>query len=163
VVKDSAGQMLVAQLTEHTGQPRVAFQVTLQPGTRRPFDLRSGKQDGATDLWVEDSETALRLGNAHIGIELRKMLQDVVVLQMPLGGGARRWLLGTPALAESLAPLDSKNGKPAPLLQRYLIKHGDFPLDEVEDYFLEWPGDRIKHPPILRCRTISERRAKVGI
>ena len=72
-----------------------------------------------------------------------------VVLQLPLGGGARRWMLGTPPLAESVAPLAATDRRVAPLPQKYLIKHGDFPLDEVKDYVLEWPGDLANYPRLF--------------
>jgi len=73
----------------------------------------------------------------------------MVSLQLPLGGGARRWMLGTPPLAESVAPLAAKDVRVAPLPQKYLIKHGDFPLDEVKDYVLEWPGDVSNYPRLF--------------
>jgi hypothetical protein len=83
VLSDEDGRMLPAQLTEVSGQPHVAFQVTLPPNARLSFDLSPGEQAAATDLWVEESGTALRLGNAHIGIELRKELH---ANEAPIGG-----------------------------------------------------------------------------
>jgi hypothetical protein len=79
--------------------------------------------------------------------------QGVVVLQMPLGGGARQWMLATPDLRESLAPLASNEAETTPLPQRYLIKHGDFPLDEVKDYVLEWPADGLMNPHLFVSAT----------
>ena len=73
----------------------------------------------------------------------------IVVLQLPLGGGGRTWMLGTPPTEESIALLTSKNRKVAPLPQRYLIKHGDFPLDEVKDYVLDWSGDHENYPRLF--------------
>ena len=73
----------------------------------------------------------------------------IVALQLPLGGGARRWMLGTPPQAESVAPLAAKDSRVAPLPQKYLIKHGDFPLDEVKDYVLEWAGDLANYPRLF--------------
>lgn len=75
--------------------------------------------------------------------------KDGVVAEMPLGGGSRTWLLGTPSREESLAPLAGKNLRIAPLPQRYLIKYGDFPLDVVKDYVLDWPGDHDNYPRLF--------------
>ena len=64
----------------------------------------------------------------------------------PLGGGQRRWMLATPDKETSIQPLSEKQRKVAPLPQAFLVKHGDFPLDEVKDYVLDWPGDISHHP-----------------
>ena len=75
--------------------------------------------------------------------------KEGIVAELPLGGGGRTWMLGTPAREESLAPLAGKNLRIAPLPQRYLIKHGDFPLDVVKDYVLDWPGDHDNYPRLF--------------
>ena len=75
--------------------------------------------------------------------------KDGIVAEMPIGGGSRIWLLGTPSREESLAPLSGKNLRIAPLPQRYLIKYGDFPLDVVKDYVLDWPGDHDNYPRLF--------------
>ncbi len=87
---------------------------------------------------------------------------DVVTLHMPLGGGQRKWLLGTPPRGESIAPLEAANRKVAPLPQRYVIKHGDFPLDEVKDYVLEWPGEHDDYPRLfVRKQDLADLRSKL--
>lgn len=56
---------------------------------------------------------------------------------------------GNPLYEESVAPLTGKNLRMAPLPQRYLIKHGDFPLDLVKDYVLDWNGDHDNYPRLF--------------
>jgi hypothetical protein len=73
----------------------------------------------------------------------------VTVLQFPLSGGRRRWMLGVPDKAQSIKPLSEKNRNVSPPPQDYLIKHGDFPLDEVKDYVLEWDGDHENYPRLF--------------
>lgn len=75
--------------------------------------------------------------------------KDGCFAEMPLGGGTRTWMLGVPNYAESVAPLTGKNSRVAPLPQRYLIKHGDFPLELVKDYALEWNGDHDNYPRLF--------------
>ena len=75
--------------------------------------------------------------------------KDGLVAEMSLGGGSRKWMLGTPLYQESVAPLTGKNLRIAPLPQRYLIKHGDFPLDLVKDYVLDWNGDHDNYPRLF--------------
>ena len=75
--------------------------------------------------------------------------KDEVFAELPLGGGSRIWMLGTPARDESLAPLKGQNLRIAPLPQKYLIKHGDFPLEVVKDYVLEWKGDHENYPRLF--------------
>lgn len=88
--------------------------------------------------------------------------QNGVFAEMPIGGGSRTWMLGTPARAESIAPLKGKDLRIAPLPQRYLIKHGDFPLDVVKDYALEWDGDHDNYPRLFVSRKgLATLRAKL--
>ncbi len=73
----------------------------------------------------------------------------IETLAFPLAGGRRIWMLGTPDKAASVAVLAEKNKCVAPLPQQYLIKHGDFPLDEVKDYVLSWRGDHVNYPRLF--------------
>ena len=75
--------------------------------------------------------------------------QGLTVLRMPLGGGSRHWMLGTPLRSESVDLASNQAGSKAPLPQQYLIKHGDFPLNEVKDYVLNWPGDHTDYPRLF--------------
>ncbi|QDU92869.1 heparinase II/III family protein [Lignipirellula cremea] len=87
---------------------------------------------------------------AHVSLPVSMQIQDGVArVAFPLGGGRRQWLLGAPEKATSLAVLAEKNRKAAPEPQRLLIKHGDFPLDEVKDYVLTWEGDHQQYPRLL--------------
>ncbi len=94
----------------------------------------------------------------------------ITVLDFPLSGGRRRWMLGVPDRAESIKPLSGKKLNVSPLPQDYLIKYGDFPLNEVKDYVLEWDGDHDNYPrlfidkrdlPALR-KTLKPDRSRAG-
>jgi len=69
-----------------------------------------------------------------------------VTVALPLGGGERHWMLATPDKQQSIDVLSQKQRRVSPLPQQYLIKHGDFPLDEVKEYVLEWGGESERHP-----------------
>ena len=75
--------------------------------------------------------------------------QNRVAAEFPLGGGSRVWMMGAPDQAESLAPLSAEQRKLAPLPHKYLIKHGDFPLDEIKDYVLSWDHGPQQHPRLF--------------
>jgi|GEM_PF-4318550 len=70
------GEMpLSCQLSDLSDQPRIAFQVTLTPGATQTYRLEKATGPTASDLRIEDSAQTLRIGNAHIGIALRKTLK----------------------------------------------------------------------------------------
>lgn len=89
---------------------------------------------------------------------------------LPLKGGARAWMIEALDKETSLAPLYGKNLHQAPLPQQYQIKHGDFPLDRVKDYVLQWPGKDGDHPRLAMtkkdisasCRNASIEPAKLA-
>jgi len=87
----------------------------------------------------------------QVGLKLPAQTEEgeVVAVSFPLGGGNRFWMLGTPDKEQSISVLAEKNRRVAPLPQQYLIKHGDFPLDVVKDYALEWPGDHDIYPRLF--------------
>ena len=69
---------------------------------------------------------------------------------LPLKTGTRKWLITALDKDQSLKPLYSNNLYQAPLPQQYHIKYGDFPLDRVKDYVLQWKGDdQVGHPRLL--------------
>ncbi|MCA9039418.1 MAG: hypothetical protein KDA65_03625 [Planctomycetaceae bacterium] len=72
-----------------------------------------------------------------------------VALSLPLSGGGRYWLLGSPDKADSLKVLSEKQKNRTSLPQYYVIKYGDFPLDEVKDYVLDWEGDHENYPRLF--------------
>ncbi|HQZ66815.1 MAG TPA: hypothetical protein PLY87_17105, partial [Planctomycetaceae bacterium] len=87
---------------------------------------------------------------AQLAPELAATVENgIVMLKFPLGGGERNWMLATPPAEESLVPLKAENRKISPLPHEYLIKYGDFPLDEVKDYVLDWPGDHENYPRLF--------------
>jgi hypothetical protein len=86
----------------------------------------------------------------HVELKVPAQAEDgLVTVSFPLGGGKRVWMLGTPDKAQSVGVLSEKNLKISPLPQQYLIKHGDFPLDVVKDYVLEWEGDHDTYPRLF--------------
>ena len=78
-----------------------------------------------------------------------EMRGGIPMLPLPIGGGRRIWMLGTPDKATSVDVLKAKNTRVAALPQKYVIKHGNFPLDEVKDYVLEWEGDHKNYPRLF--------------
>ncbi len=86
----------------------------------------------------------------HVGVNVPAQIEDgQVSVAFPLGGGSRAWMLGTPDKNQSISALAEKNRRVAPLPQHYLIKHGDFPLNEVKDYVLSWEGDHENYPRLF--------------
>ncbi|MBC8115136.1 MAG: hypothetical protein H7062_12200, partial [Candidatus Saccharimonas sp.] len=73
-----------------------------------------------------------------------------LVARFPLRGGTRKWMIGAFDKESCLSIMQGTvvqgaRGpvvvKHATLPQKFVIKHGDFPLDRVKDYILDWPGD----------------------
>ena len=73
-----------------------------------------------------------------------------LVARFPLRGGTRQWMIGAFDNESCLSIMREtvvQGGrgpvavKHATLPQKFVIKHGDFPLDRVKDYVLDWPGD----------------------
>ena len=87
-------------------------------------------------------------------VEIRRA-GATIVADFSLTGGARQWLLGALGKTQSLQPLAQTTEK-IPLLaalpQQYLVKYGDFPLDEIKDYPSQWPSDDDGHPRLLVTR-----------
>ena len=71
----------------------------------------------------------------------------------PLLWGRRQWMLGTTDRDRSLLNVTKdpnvEDRQSSPLPQLLLIKHGDFPLDLVKDYQLEWADNQSKHPHMI--------------
>jgi len=78
-----------------------------------------------------------------------KLVDGNVVVPFKLGGGKRKWMIGTPDKSTSIAGLAEKNRRLSPRPQRLLIKHGDFPLNEVKNFVLEWKGDHSIYPNLF--------------
>ncbi len=71
--------------------------------------------------------------------------------RFPLRGGTRKWMIGSFDKAASLSIMKETEtiGARGPITvlratlpQKYLIKHGDFPLERVNNYVLDWPNDK---------------------
>ncbi len=67
----------------------------------------------------------------------------LAAVDLPLGGGRREWMLAAIDQAESVAAVGKRVAPPP---QKLVIKHGDFPLDEVKDFVLDWKSDDDNHP-----------------
>ena len=99
-------------------------------------------------VWVDppaDPAARKAAGRSPARLLLRREKNDLA-LGFPLGGGRRRWMIAA-LRAEACLTL-IRQGKPyqAPLPQQFLIKHGDFPLDRIKDYVLDWKGDHDNYP-----------------
>jgi len=113
----------------------------------------------APSLWV-DPEQDRRLRPA-VRIPLVLTEEDGLAAAFELKTGARKWLLAALDQTESLEVLAGKDRVRAPLPQRFLIKHGNFPLDKVRDYVLEWTQRRDEHPRLfLRPEQLAEHRRR---
>lgn len=76
-----------------------------------------------------------------------------LTLSFPLGTGSRSWLLACPPQLKSTASLDSKNLSLAPDCQQLVIRHGDFPFDQVRQWVLDWQGDHDNYPRLFLNRS----------
>ncbi len=103
---------------------------------------------------------------AQVAPQVQAKLHDgVMTLEMPVRGGRRLWLLGSLDKTRSANILMEKNRRVAPPPQHLVIKHGDFPLNAVKDFVLDWSGDADNHPllyirkrdlPTLKSRLASD-------
>jgi hypothetical protein len=87
--------------------------------------------------WVEPGKTNWSTAVA--------VARDGAALNFQLRGFQRKWMIL--ALPKDIALALSKDS--APLPQRYLIKYGDFPLNQIKDDALEWPDRALAHPRLF--------------
>ena len=122
-------------------------------------------------LYNASDARMLVLAALHPGVWVDPAKKNVAAAQIPLtvkdgvlsaafglNEGRREWMIAALDKTQSLSVFDHKEELAkqklfmalTPLPQQYLIKHGDFPLDLVKDYVLEWPEDPAeKHPRLL--------------
>ncbi len=100
-----------------------------------PDFLAVGLRDPA--CWVRPEKTAW-----PTSIEIGK---GGLALPFQLRGLERKWMLITLPKERALEP--TKGSAPPP--QQLLIKHGDFPLQEVKNEVLEWPDRGLAHPRLF--------------
>jgi hypothetical protein len=108
-------------------------------------------------LWVDPAwaGTAPRVAG-HLNVAVR---DGIPTADFPLAGGRREWLLATLDQAASLALVGTRAAPPP---HKLVIKHGDFPLDRVKDFVLEWKGDHENHPRLyVKKADIPELRKRV--
>ena len=76
-----------------------------------------------------------------------------LTLYFPLGTGSRSWMVACPPQLSSTAVLESKDLKTAPDCQQLVIRHGDFPFDQVRNWIFDWPGDHDNYPRLFLSRS----------
>lgn len=119
-------------------------------------------------LWIDPSVAAEKRSAAQV---LVTQADDNLWATFPLRGGRRQWMIAAfdqQAALELPAPLPSGRGEPisraATLPQRYLIKHGDFPLDRVKDVTASWKDTQQAHPrPLVSDASLREFRQRFPI
>jgi hypothetical protein len=143
------------------GMPDLPGSTSAKPQDPRPDMLVVGLLKPS--LWVDPKWK----GRAEqVGPNVQAAVRDgLMTLDMPVRGGCRVWLLGALDKEESAEILMQKNRRVAPPPGKLIIKHGDFPLNKVKDYVLDWEGDQDNHPvlfvrkadlPALRSRLVSD-------
>ena len=100
-------------------------------------------------LWTTPEQHAQGRGMPRVPVTLNN---SELSMRLPLEEGERRWMLCALPRGESVSLLDEKRPYLAPPPQQYLIKHGDFPLDLVKDYVLDWEADLEGHPRLFLTR-----------
>ena len=102
--------------------------------------------------WVDPKRNAGQLPQSPASVEFNLDAGSLKGV-FPLGWGARRWLMAnvdkTESLKELSKPALSADRYRSPLSQQCVIKHGDFPLDMVKEYTLQWSGDFEDFPRLL--------------
>jgi len=99
----------------------------------------------------------------QVGANVKTAVRDgLMTVAMPVEGGRRAWLLGALDKTDSVAILKQKNRRVAAPPQKLIIKHGDFPLDKVKDFVLDWKGDEHNHPLLhVRKQDVPELRKQL--
>jgi len=102
---------------------------------------------GFASLWVDPTmDPAKRAAPAANLVKDEQGLH----LDFDLKNGQRQWMIMTPDKDASLASLtDPAKLNDVSLPHALLIKHGQFPLNVVKDYILDWPSDREPFPHLL--------------
>lgn len=122
-----------------------------KPSTKTPVEE---PRDAASDMlvigllkpsvWVDPKwKGRAKQPGSHANVAVR---DGLVAVDLPVAGGRRTWLLGALSQRESVEILSRSIRRVAPPPQQLVIKHGDFPLDQVKDYVLDWPGDHTNFP-----------------
>jgi hypothetical protein len=160
--KNAIGQNIVADI-----QPGNVF--TLEPWLRwwvQPAEgpVFSVYKDAGTDLLaVGASEAGLWVDpDMPEGERAAPRAQAVrdgqgLHLDFVLRNGKRKWMLMALDKAACLAAMAGPEWPYiTPLPHQVVIKHGQFPLDTVKDYMLEWSGVETNHPSLLITRTQAQ-------
>ncbi|MBI2437444.1 MAG: hypothetical protein HYV36_01325 [Lentisphaerae bacterium] len=115
--------------------------------------LAIGAREAGT--WVDPSVAAAKRSPARIDL---MRTERGLEMRFPLRLGQRKWLIATVDKDACLAGMkDEKAALEAPLPQQYLIKHGDFPLNVVKDYVLQWKVDHTKYPNLFLTKADVEK------
>jgi len=92
------------------------------------------------DIWVDPTVSAEDRAQGYGELTVDSIDKTDVRLSYQIKTGARRWLIAMPDKTASLAPLSLPEADRyvCPSVQKSVIKHGNFPLDVVKDYVLQW-------------------------
>ncbi len=126
------------------------FQSPIQGAT---FSLH---KDGHSDLLMIGAGMAGRWIDPEIPSDQRQPANAVLTcggegklhLDFTLKSGQRHWLIGALTANEALSMEDDQYPV-TPLVQQYVIKHGQFPLDRIKDQILRWDLSKAEYPGLL--------------
>ena len=85
------------------------------------------------DEWLAEADAAKQRTLHPIKVTLK---DGVATLRFPIEGARRVWLLAVLPRSDAI-DMSMLGRNIAPMPQQLVIKHGDFPLDEVKDYVLD--------------------------
>jgi hypothetical protein len=106
---------------------------------------------GALDpsLWVDVDKLRAKVPQSKPQVPV-SIEDGGIYAGFDLTGGLRRWTIAALGKTESLKVLGGKDSAVGKLTlpHSYIVKYGDFPLDRVKDYVLDWP-DKAAHPRLL--------------
>lgn len=119
-------------------------------------------------LWIDPAMPAEKRSAAQIFVT---QADNDLWATFPLRGGCRKWMIATLdqdlGLAMPPPPPMIRGFQPptrvAPQPQRYLIKHGDFPLDRIKDATSPWtdtPTDRARAASFVSDTNLKEFRRR---
>lgn len=105
---------------------------------------------GFASLWVDPKIADGK--RAAVGANLMKDGQGLH-LDFQIKNGRRQWIIATPDKEASLKSLtDPKLLNDVSLPHAYLIKYGQFPLNLVKDYTLDWANGKDEFPHLLTTK-----------
>ena len=92
-------------------------------------------------VWVDPARTGVPQG------EIILSLEDGLHMDLPLNAGRRSWMIGAYDKEACLEGL--KTPRKAPIPQLDLVRLGDFPLELIKSYVLQWPAEKDEYPRLF--------------